>query len=404
MDLQLALLLIGAVIIGIVVLTAYDKGRLARSFHRGLSTMQRRARESRREPVLPPDFGAAPPTESDSRFLRTDSAVPLDALPETVAPDPIVHALEDIEEIANRPLNLNPGFDPPGTGPAGADIGTQPIAGDTIDFIVHLPGPGPVSRRSVLSIYKQNEYKLEYPRQLYGQRYQTNYWSVVQHDSEATQYSNLKLAIQLTDARGPINESELNTFSQIGLKLADSLHRPAKFSTPFEQALERARALQKFCDEYDVIAGVNVMTEPHVPFKGPAIVAAMERVGMPLDASNMFHRTIEGRRLYSLSNLYKPGRFNPEEWDTFRTAGVTLFMVVPTVPEPAAVFDRMIETAKELTAFLAGKLLDQEQRPLTDKGIAAIRLQIQGIDANMRAFGIVPGSEAAVRLFGAGAM
>lgn len=413
MSLQLALLLIGVIIIAVVAYTTL-RGRRA-----GLRQRQAPADltidfdveppasagrlSERREPSLDGVGVAAPivaTATSDRKFLRPD-----DPLIDAPAPrrDPLVAELESIEEAAHRPLNLNPGFDPPGTGPAaGADAGSSALPDEHVDFILHLPGPGPVSRRTALGIYKQNEYKLEYPRKLYGQRYQTNFWSLVQQDSEATQYSDLKLALQLIDSRGPVNESELNTFSQVGLKLADALHRPAKFSATFEAALEQSRRLQQFCDEQDVIAGVNIVSSAQAPFKGNAITAAMKRYGLELGAMNIFHAYHDERVLFSVSSLYKPGYFNPSEWETFRTAGLAVFMSVPVVREPAAVFERMMQTAAGLTSFLGGRLLDQEHRPLTEAGINAIRVQIEGIEARMRAFGVPAGSEAALRLFGAG--
>ena len=410
MDLQLALLLIGAFIVAIVGLTAYDKGRLARSLRRGLSlstAAPQAAPLHRREPIVQSASTGAPElhasiSEADRKFLKGDVEVPLDSPASPAPTHPLADVLSDIEEVAHRPLNLNPGFDPPGTGPEAArERGVHMEPNEAIDFIVHLPGPGPVSRRSALAVYKQNEYKLEYPRQLYGRRYQTNFWSVVQHDSEATQYSDLKLAIQLVEPRGAISETELNTFVQVSLKLADALHRLTKLSVPFEQALARARELQKFYDEHDVIAGVNLAADPEAPFKGRAILSAMERVGMQFDARNIFNKRVDGRVLYSLANLDKPGTFSPPDWDNLRSTGLTLYMSVPGVGDPGAVFDRMMETAKELTAFLGANLLDQDQRPLSEKGIAAIRAQIKGIDAKMRAFGIPSGSEAARRLFAA---
>ena len=413
MSLQLALLLIGIIIIAVVAYTTLRRARPAPRERKmavePFVDFNAEARPStlseRREPSLDVPVPVTPmpmpaaPSPDDRRFLRPDAPV-LDA--PAPARDPLTAELQSIEDVAHRPLNLNPGFDPPGTGPerAGNAAGST-LPDEHVDFVLHLPGPGPVSRRTALGIYKQNEYKLEYPRKLYGQRYRTNFWSLVQHDSEATQYSDLKLALQLLDSRGPVSESELNTFTQVGLKLADALHRPAKFSASFDDALERAQRLQKFCDEHDVIAGVNIVSTAQAPFKGHAITAAMKRHGLELGAMNIFHAQQDGRVLYSVSSLYKPGHFNPAEWETFRTAGLAIFMSVPMVREPASAFERMMHAATDVTSFLGGRLLDQEHRPLTDAGINAIRAQIEGIEARMRAFGIPAGSDTALRLFGA---
>jgi cell division protein ZipA len=105
------------------------------------------------------------------------------------------------------------------------------------------------------------------------------------------------------------------------------------------------------------------------------------------------------RHQFSLANLYQPGAFTPDDWESFSTTGLTLFMSVPCAHGPTLVFDKMLTTAQGLCEALHGDLLDQENRPLTNKGTAVIRHQIKTIDAGMRAHGIAPGSETALRLF-----
>lgn len=401
MSLQLALLLIGVFVVAVVALTAYDRNRLARAVRRGLGSASAPA-PARREPLMPSDAAApAVSPEGQRKYLKGEpGAAYAPAPPVENEPDPLTHELEDLEALANRPLNLNPGFDPPGTGlEAARQLGVQVEPNETVDFIIHLPGPGPVTRRTALAVYKQNEYQLEFPRQLYGRRYQTSFWSVVQTDSEATQYSDLKLAVQLIDPRGPIDESQLNTFVQVGLKLADALHRPTKLSRPFEQALAHARTLAQFYDEHDVVAGVNVVAEPHAYFKGRAVQAATERAGLGLGIKHWYEKRAGDEVLFRVGRSGTPADFKGVDWDALRIEGLTLQMSVPRASNPASAFDAMIAAARELATFLGAALVDQERRPLSEKGIGAIRAQIQGIETRMRAFGVPPGSEAARRLF-----
>ncbi len=100
-----------------------------------------------------------------------------------------------------------------------------------------------------------------------------------------------------------------------------------------------------------------------------------------------------------MANLYQPGAFDPETLDSFTTPGLTLFMTVPCVNEPSRVFENMINTAKGLCQTLGGRLTDQDQRPLSDAGLAAIQRQIKRIAADISTQGISPGSENALRFF-----
>src|SRR4030067_1007749 len=97
---------------------------------------------------------------------------------------------------------------PPTTPP-----GRQPLPDEKIDFTIDLPGPGPVMRDTALAIYKQNEYVLNKERHLYGRHHGTERGSALQLDPGTAEYDDLKLAIQLTDPRGPVDEPELQPFS-----------------------------------------------------------------------------------------------------------------------------------------------------------------------------------------------
>lgn len=397
MTLQYALLLIGIVVIVVVALTALDTARLRRP----------RSRPRPDVDLAEPTHGASafparvPPVmraESGERILSPDVDVTLEEKPRE---EVLRKEIRQLEEMATMPLNLAPGIQRRRR--PRAEPGRQYLPDEKIDFVIDLPGADPVARDAALGVFKQHEYNLNKPRHLYGRHFGTERWSELQLDPGATQYDDLKLAIQLADPRGPIDDSELNRFMQIGLRLADTLHRPTKLPVSFEAGLARAEELQAFCDAYDVVAGVHVVAKDGAPFPGRAVDMAARRVGLEFGALNLFHMKNEvapgSRHLFSLANLNEPSAFDPAAWDRFQTAGLTLFMSVPRAYLPGTALEKMVAAAKELAEILGGELQDQNRRPLTDKGIAVIRHQIDEIEEKMRAFGIAPGSESALKLF-----
>jgi hypothetical protein len=163
-----------------------------------------------------------------------------------ITPDAAINEqLNDYEQAALMPLDLSLGLQDPDVLVAQGG-NRQNMPDEKIDYVVTLPGKGPVSRDTALGIYKQNEYLLEKPRHIYGLGYRTGLWSNLENDTEHAQYRSIALSVQMVDTKGPIGESELNTFTQLALKLADVLQRPTKFSMPFEEALEKARELDEF--------------------------------------------------------------------------------------------------------------------------------------------------------------
>lgn len=422
MDLQNALLLIGAVIIVAVAITTYDKARLnirerrrkarqavARSSGLDDVAGDAKAGKTASEPFL--DINPGPPVDLQKRSLTSD--VPVSG-PAAGGDPPFFEELESFEQVAAKPLDLGPDMRRPSassqrTAPEDMErvfpLGRGDAPNPKIDFIVHLPGRGPVLRDQALGIFKQNEYVLEKPRQLYGLRYLVRRWSPLGRDPDDAQYSDLAVAIQMVDATGPIAESELSAFVQVALKLADAFNRPTMLAMTIEQALIRAKELQQFAETYDVIASVNVLADDAQGFSGREIAQTARDQGMHFGAMNIFHIKNENsagcRHLFSMANLYQPGTFDSETMDRWRTGGLTFFMTIPCVCEPTRVFETMVETAKALCDTLGGRLTDQNGKLLTDEGITAIQQQIKRIAADINAQGIVPGSEAALRFFSA---
>jgi cell division protein ZipA len=403
MELQLALLLIGVIVIGVVALTAYERVRFSR---RRLS-----ARDSapdapavithvRHPPASGLDINPGPPHAPDNNFLKSDAAA--SPVPE-ISPDATLYEeLNDFEQAALMPLDLSLGLqDPDALAARGGN--RQNMPDEKIDYVVTLPGKGPVIRDKALGIYKQNEYLLEKPRHIYGLGYKTGLWSNLETDPEHAQYRSIALSLQMVDTKGPIGESELNTFTQLALKLADTLHRPTKFSIPFEEALDKARELDEFCETNDVLASINILANGPTGFGGRAIDQAARQFVLQFGAMNIYHKkndqALGCRHLFSLANLYQPGEFDPANLDRFRTQGLTLFMNVPCAYQPVRVYEQMVQTAKSLCEKLDGRLEDREHLPLTDQGLLVIRTQIERITAEMTNRGIIPGSATAMRLF-----
>ena len=420
MTLQLVLLLVGLIIVIVVVLSSFDRARVNKRYHdarlgqanirkiakEALALIDRTLRSASRLDINP-----GPIQESKKRFLKSD-----DALPEKRdKQEPTFYdSLKGYEQVASIPLDV----DTAGAtiwpeneldGGVEDDIDQQVIKRCVMpdpqtDFIIELPGKTPVSRNIALGIYKQHEYLLEKPRSLFGLRYVEGVWSNLDQDPDTTQYNDLFLAIQLVDEKGPIKESELNTFGQMGLKMADGLNRPSKMSMTFEQAVEQARELDQLCKKCDAIASINISPAEGKEFPGTDIKETAFSKGLEFGEMSIFHKknneTTGCRHMFSMANLYEPGTFNDiDELDAQTVRGLTLFMHIPCTTSPVTVFDQMAKTARAMSEELEGTMVDHDGKVLTESGLATIRHQIEDMADSMHDWGILPGSETALRLF-----
>jgi hypothetical protein len=403
MSLKLALLLIGVVIVVTVAIGALDQ---ARTRNRRLNRGRPRGQIGEDEDVLAvaPAEPAGTPTALEKRSLKADRPIP--HRPVRQPQEDFYEELKRIERAVDVRLDVDPDIDRR----AAAETEIEPevpggfvptVANERIDFIVTLPGSTPVSRHQALGLFRQNEYMLDKPRAIYGRRHVTKVWTNLESDPEDMEYDELRLTLQMADSNGPVTESELNTYTQMALQFADQLKRRTLFSLDHEDALMLAADLDGFCKEYDVIASLNIVANSPAGFGGRALDGAAAEAGMQYGDMRIYHMADGGgRTLFSLANLYKPGDFDREHLDEFHTNGMTLFMQVAMVSEPAAVFEHMAEVGAHMAEELGGRLVDQDGKALTDSGRRAIAAQIEQIAGDMSRRGIEPGSEAARRLFG----
>lgn len=389
-SLRIALLVVGLIFVVIVALISYDKFRIRRIDIRRMQ-LRKRAKEWQ-EPALvvrhPIDDEPTLPTDDDQVLSAAD------AEDEPKVRGPHAAELDNIEHAATMPLDLDPGL---------PQQLREQRADEVVDFVARISGETIVPRDTVLGIYKQNEYLLDKHRRVYGLNEDNGLWRDLEQEPEDGRYTDIELAIQLADRDGPVTESELNKFAQMGLKIADMLVRPIKFSMSFEAALERAGDLDNFCRTYDVLAIINMVSSGDDRFHGPDIDRLAKECGMQLGNMNIYHKINTqaqgGRYLYSTANMYKPGDFDPKNLEDFQTKGLTFFLNIPTAFDPPKVYADMIHTVKTFRDRFDGVLLDRDRHALDDATLERIGQHMGRIAKEMDKEGVVPGGEAALRLF-----
>lgn len=270
-----------------------------------------------------------------------------------------------------------------------------------VDFWVRILGDEPVERDRILAVYREHEYLLEHPHSIHGRAVPSGKWCDLETQPESTNFTDVVMTLQLCDRTGPVDESELHRFTQLVLALSENLDRQFRLQGSVEQALEQAGRLERFCQEYDVFAIINICGEGERRFRGPEVLRAVEGSGMRYGDMKVFHGPdgAAGEPLFSLANMVKPGTFELDRIKEFTTPGLTMFMSVPRSQNPADVFSRMAYVARKIANQLGGVMLDQKKQPLTDASIKQIRRQVEDMGAAMADKGIGPGSEEALRLF-----
>lgn len=77
----------------------------------------------------------------------------------------------------------------------------------------------------------------------------------------------------------------------------------------------------------------------------------------------IYHRLDQGKAVFSVASLVKPGTLDPAEQASLATPGLTVFMVLPGPTRPRLALQDMIATTRALAEQLDGEVFDASRQP-----------------------------------------
>lgn len=132
----------------------------------------------------------------------------------------------------------------------------------------------------------------------------------------------------------------------------------------------------------DKIITLFLLASDNHRINGAELLQATVATGMEYGDMNIFHRLPEGsdKPVFSMANAAKPGYFERDEWNTFETTGVVLFMTLPGPVDALGAWDAMLATARRMAEVLHAELLDEERNPFTRQREAQYREEMREYD------------------------
>lgn len=278
--------------------------------------------------------------------------------------------------------------------PPAADPGEEPDADVECVAEIRPPAPAPAD---VLAPAHARRAELGKPLRWFGLDAVSARWLELQQGAPGS-FSAFRAALQLADRAGPASAVTLGQFRDLINNLARDLGAEAQCPEP-EAEQARAARLDAFCAEVDVMMVVNAVSRDGAAFPGTKIRALAEAAGFKLETDGVFRfRDEEGTHLFSLCNQ-EEAPFYPDAVKSLSTGGLTFFLEVPRVKSGEYAFERMVTIARGFCGTLGAMLVDDNRVPLNDPGIERIRAQLRALGNRMEAQGVAPGGPRALRLF-----
>jgi cell division protein ZipA len=137
----------------------------------------------------------------------------------------------------------------------------------------------------------------------------------------------------------------------------------------------------------DKIISLFLLARENHVITGADLLQATVSTGLKYGDMNVFHRQSEGseKPVFSMANAAKPGHFERDEWNTFETGGVVLFMTLPGPEQALDAWDAMLAAARRMAEILNADLLDGDRSPFTRQREAQYREEMREYDRSKSA-------------------
>jgi FtsZ-interacting cell division protein ZipA len=233
------------------------------------------------------------------------------------------------------------------------------------------------------------------PLRAFGQRPDGS-WEPILVDTRGV-FAVVAFGLQLADRSGPTSLDQINAFCRQLYEFAaedgGAVTCPDK-----AEMLRRAAELDAFCMDVDILIGLTLSSSSARPFTSEALHGTVSEHGLQVDREGVYvARDADGLPAFTLSNQ-ESAPF-PADGRGLTTHGVILQLDVPRVSDGLAAFDQMSRLAFELAQRLQGKVVDQKGRVWSEDHLARDRAHLAELYARMQARDVPAGGERALRLF-----
>jgi len=312
---------------------------------------------------------------------------------DAAAPSPFSAAMptEAAAEAGEVPAPVAPPARPATPAPVAGHV-AQPMAPESpldgeVEYVARLRYTQATA--ILFAPFQETLRRISKPIRMVGRRDDGAWEPVLGHS--ARPYDTIELGLLLADRSGPVSEVQLDAFHQRLYEFAAE-HGGAVSCQDKAEAVERARTLDAFCAEVDMLIGLNVIPPADAGSGGRSIRDLATQAGLVQGVDGTYSlRDEAGRLLFTLTDG-APGHDEAPH-------GVTLLFDVPRVAAGLAAFDRMTALGLQLAERLGGRLVDDGGRPVSRASLDKDRKSLEVIYARMAARGIPAGGDRALRLF-----
>ena len=351
-DVQLALLLLGFIVIIIMILHNWAQLKKHKKRKQKISASQAPELNDDNDPLF--QSSEFKINDLDVSKLRESDASDSQKMIESNLPDGINRDIEAVASLVTK--NTQNG-----------------ISSIFLESLVGLPG---------VSIFVRNDNEI---------------WSTGEALDDTIRFNQVLVIQQLASRKWSITEESISLLNSYIDKVNNAIDGNLFWLTN-SNILEDAKVMDEFRGDVDKALILKVTPKSDSAFHAGALVDFFDKLTIRLD-NKLTHELIDLEsnavicKLLGLSG--KPLQINQESY----VQGIVFRMDVPNTPNITHSFNKMITLIKECTKKLNGELVDARNKKIDDDYISRVYTHLKIVEQKMLTKKINPGSDKALKIF-----
>ncbi|MFK0375725.1 cell division protein ZipA C-terminal FtsZ-binding domain-containing protein [Pandoraea sp. NPDC090278] len=275
-----------------------------------------------------------------------------------------------------------------------APSGPPPIIDERIDCIVELPLANVVAAERLMPLTVRMRRAGSKPVNVEGRVDEASAWEPIRTGGR---YHQLRMAVQLANRAGALNEVEFSEFSNLVQTLADAVDALPELPDMME-TVARGRELDSFAAQCDAQLSVNVLSDG-APWSANYVQAVATQDGLLLSRDGMRFVKLDSRQNPVFMLQFGDTNFLRDDLTYKGGDLITMLLDVPVADEDLLPFRLMCDYARSIGQRIGGRVVDDQRRPLSDAALQNVDKQLLKLYERLEARGLPAGSPVTRRLF-----
>ena len=275
-----------------------------------------------------------------------------------------------------------------------APSGPPPVIDERIDCVVALPLANVIAAERLMPLTVRMRRAGSKPVNIEGRADEHSPWELIRSGGR---YHQLRMAVQLANRAGALNEVEFSEFSNLVQTLADAADALPELPDMME-TVARGRELDSFAAQCDAQLSVNVLSDG-APWSANYVQAVATQDGLLLSRDGMRFVKLDARQNPVFMLQFGDTNFLRDDLTYKGGDLITMLLDVPVADEDLLPFRLMCDYARSIGQRIGGRVVDDQRRPLSDAALQNVDKQLLKLYERLEARGLPAGSPVTRRLF-----